>query len=564
MTYGLRIRITNARMHDRTSNSSKVTCAFFLVVIAVAVYFLNATVPMIHDDYHLSFKWHDVERIGNWVDVVDSWVARRSGLNARLSDVTVSIVMMLGGKSLFNVLNSIVFIVFLSLTCAYAFEKIGLNQILLCLLTLIFLPHVDATVFWISGACNYLWPSIFYIAILIAIRETRDCTISIYKRLLICIGCLLCGMFHEGLGVPLFVGLLAHYIYFKLKGRNVSRCVWLFLFFIFIGLLPLLTAPTLHARVSAGNNQLVGIIFGLETFIKNSWIPLLTLTIMGIKKVPIFNSELGWITFAFCGLSIVAGWKGDWGGGYYYFCLSSMLLFLENYGDVITSKLKNYHTFLFFVFIVLFYLLQYFHLEKIGDIVADAIESPKKHNAYIADCSDYGIKVPWILEGAFPLSPTDEKFPHMGLYHGQENFYVLLQTHKRDVKVYDRFNECSISLPVVAEYNNETVIRLPKGCLPPKSIQVDGLERNILMCPRPVPLLSNIKNITTNREIRFYTLDFYNGCCYVFLPIPPSNQLQATFDVAVMKRTNQDKIACETKKYSIRLSAVSEKCKFAG
>ena len=137
---------------------------------------------MIQDDYWLNFviekqpdeSWqHSTRPISNITELVSSWYHHRSTiLNGRIADYIGAAVMRIGGKSLFNILNTTAFIIYLLVFCKLCFNKISPVGILALIASSFFLlPSMQGTVFWLTGACNYFWGGIFFGVFLLSIKQ---------------------------------------------------------------------------------------------------------------------------------------------------------------------------------------------------------------------------------------------------------------------------------------------------------------------------------------------------------------------------------------------------------
>lgn len=94
--------------------------------------------------------------------------------NARMTSIIFEIFAMQIPKGLFNIINSLIYVLIgLLINVLVSGKKAFLKPSHLSLTFLLmwfFLPGMGSTVLWVSGATNYLWPSLVIILFLLAFR----------------------------------------------------------------------------------------------------------------------------------------------------------------------------------------------------------------------------------------------------------------------------------------------------------------------------------------------------------------------------------------------------------
>ncbi len=499
---------------------------------------------MIQDDYRLNFVmtthedgslWYTQERIDSWKDLLSSWWTQRSHFTCgRLSDGIVSLVMMYGGKHLFNLLNVVAFILYLFLISKYIFAHAGVREIVICLVASIaFLPNIEGTVLWTSGCCNYFWPTIALLIFLIFVRrmESSDRTSS-YITIISCTSGFLCGMLHEGLGAPLSCGLLIHSVIKWRKTKTIPRAMIVTIICVGLGTLFPITAPAMWSRATGTENYILSVIGGLESLLRKAGIPILTLFWLLFKKRTLFKSLLGCLTLAFAILAFTMAHHGSWGGGYYYLSLTIMILFLGEYGQRIIEN----RIILTLATVALCGLTahEYTYLHKISESHNQAINSEKPNSVCEVDCTAFGQDIPWLLAGAFPKSQADYRYNFVGKYYGQNPFYAHFRTKKRNENMYKLFETKNSNEFHIARLNNEIVLRFPKGIFFEGAIEVEnknGKSKQILI-DHNLSILSKIKNFLTNRSVVRYYHEYSDGFHFVCMPTLSSDANSISFELS--------------------------------
>lgn len=143
------------------------------VAIFVIALVLNFSTPFIADDYTFANVFGTSTRLRSVADILLSqrnfylqWSGRGQGLFFEQLSV-------LAGKPVFNVLNSVAFLLLVLLIyfSANGHRPIRVSLVLGIPLMLWFaLPSFGQSVLWASGATNYLWMAVFTLAALLPFR----------------------------------------------------------------------------------------------------------------------------------------------------------------------------------------------------------------------------------------------------------------------------------------------------------------------------------------------------------------------------------------------------------
>lgn len=142
--------------------SQKMNLILFGIVVAVTfayMVFLNSKTPLIADDFVYTFIFGTSVPVRNLGDIVISQISYYTTWGGRVAAEVLTQTFMFLGKDVFNVANSLCYIVFclavyfLAVGRRIRFELLLLTTILIWF----FIPMFGQTVMWLTGSCNYLW-----------------------------------------------------------------------------------------------------------------------------------------------------------------------------------------------------------------------------------------------------------------------------------------------------------------------------------------------------------------------------------------------------------------------
>ena len=159
--------------------------AYFIIVSAfMFFYILNILMPLAFgDDYLYAFIWQgnpmyvplteDAVKVSSIKDLIASQISFYFTWSGRIVNNTLAQLFVWAGKDVFNVANAFacLLLVMEMHWCANK-GKVSLcfNEKILCFLVLcfwMFAPGFPTVVFWLVGACHYLWPAMLLTGFLI-------------------------------------------------------------------------------------------------------------------------------------------------------------------------------------------------------------------------------------------------------------------------------------------------------------------------------------------------------------------------------------------------------------
>ena len=200
----------------------------YLIIVGFIFYIINSYTPLYNDDWHYRFIYGTTIPIDNIYDLCKSQYIHYFNVNGRLiPHIIIQFFDGITGKEIFNIANSVIFILLTLLTIKTINNKyIYKTTTSFILLILFILPGFKKALLWLSGACNYLWVATILLSFNLLIQQ--KITLKILYPLLFIYG-IICGWTHEGLVIGLAIG----YLYFYKKEKLcVSQKLLLYGFWI--------------------------------------------------------------------------------------------------------------------------------------------------------------------------------------------------------------------------------------------------------------------------------------------------------------------------------------------
>lgn len=231
---------------------------FFLAVCLCVwcfIYFLSSRVELISDDWHFKFVFNgfmpgdNEKRISGINDIIISMKQFYELSGGRLMAHSVLQLILMADKSLFDIINAFFFV-----ACGLIIYKISVAEekkdhiylIFVYLLLLLFIPSFGDTCIWVSGAVNYLWMSIFYLAYFYFDKKNSICGKLIFA--------FISGFTNEPMGGMIIVFLIARSI---IKWKRPSKEDILCCFLALLGTIFILIAPGNKSRALIVNQTTI-------------------------------------------------------------------------------------------------------------------------------------------------------------------------------------------------------------------------------------------------------------------------------------------------------------------
>ena len=230
-----------------------------LTIVGILMYILNMYYPFIHDDYAYHYIYGENSYtirpsstpINSIADILYSQYNHYMYVNGRFpSHFVIQLFAGIIGKPIFNIVNTIILIFYCILFTKIAIGRFNIISILIPFTLILFnAPFPGQTIFWLTGAINYLWTTTFSLSILYYINKSSD-RISTPIGLIFIIFSFLTGWMNESVSIPVAGGL---FIYFLVKYKQLNIYQKATILSYCIGCALIIFAPGTYSRIETGN-----------------------------------------------------------------------------------------------------------------------------------------------------------------------------------------------------------------------------------------------------------------------------------------------------------------------
>lgn len=230
---------------DKLEKNNKLNLMLIAVICAVAfgvMLFFNMSTHLAADDFAYNFifinegtdetgSFATGERLSSVGDIIRSMQAHYNTVNGRVVIHFIVQLMMLIGKPVFNVINSLMFVALIMLMYLHCKGRAKQHSatlfIMLALAVWSFAPGLGVTVFWLDGSVNYMWGSVIRLAVLLPFRffyDSGKCGKAVPMAVIMAAASFIAGATNENTSVA-FVGLCVLFmVLYKLRGYKLP--VW--------------------------------------------------------------------------------------------------------------------------------------------------------------------------------------------------------------------------------------------------------------------------------------------------------------------------------------------------
>ena len=211
-------------------NRSAVAYWGLMAVAAVVVFLFNVFTTLKPDDILYSLiPGHEQERCSTLMDYIRSAPFFYQDTNGRLGDIIERFLTSLAGKPVFNVLNTIVTVLFLHLMVKLGTGRRSLLMLALSIVfVLLLMPMPGETMLWMAGSCNYLWGVTASLAILLTLtRLDANSRHNALTHVAVGIAALLAGWMNESITAGTLLGIAVYYVFNwrRFKGLAITIVV---------------------------------------------------------------------------------------------------------------------------------------------------------------------------------------------------------------------------------------------------------------------------------------------------------------------------------------------------
>ena len=199
--------------------NSFIILGYFLFLFGL-IYLLNYFTPLRGDDYVYKFVFNQPNfdegsdiLVKTFMDIINSQNYHYLHFNGRyITHIFLQLFTSIIGKGIFNIINSLVFILFIIFTTRLWSKKINLlNIIFTAGVIILFFPQFNETCLWMAGSINYLWTCCGISFLLYLINKLNN-EIFTVKNLFLFFPALVIGNLHEGLTMPLAGSFVIFYL----------------------------------------------------------------------------------------------------------------------------------------------------------------------------------------------------------------------------------------------------------------------------------------------------------------------------------------------------------------
>ena len=236
-----------------------------LCCMAVSFFIGNYYTPFIQDDYAYCYVYGPDSavirptstRITSLVQVFISQFNHYNFVNGRvIPHIFIQIFCGLLGKHVFNLVNTVIFVLFLdSVVRISTCNKRSVYALLLVyVFFLVIFPNPGQTSFWLSGGCNYLWSMTFALLMIRHILFVPVESLSKKKGVVLSLGIigLLIGCMNESITLGVAGGLFFYFFFHRKKFQSSNKS--LFIGYL-LGVIVVLVSPGSWARLRGGEMQ---------------------------------------------------------------------------------------------------------------------------------------------------------------------------------------------------------------------------------------------------------------------------------------------------------------------
>lgn len=298
----------------KSKKTNRIIFSAILAITFVYMVFLNIKTPLIADDFVYTFIFGTSMPVMNFGDIINSQISYYTTWGGRVVAETLTQLFMFLGKDVFNLANSLCYIIFCLAVYFLAVGRTIRFELLLLTTVMIwfFIPMFGQTIMWLTGSCNYLWCGTLILLAILPFRlyEEKQSKLlnSLWFALMMIPLFFISGITNENTaGAMILIMLMFCGVYYKRKIR-IPLFAFSGLFFSICGFLCMIFAPGNSLRVEnesavAEVTMMVGsnpIITRLAYFAYNLYalMPLVILAAIAFVLLRNEKDRKEWVVFA--------------------------------------------------------------------------------------------------------------------------------------------------------------------------------------------------------------------------------------------------------------------------
>ena len=229
-----------------------------LAIAAIVFMVMNVLTTLKGDEYVYAMMPGDLRHhCRTLTDYISTMPTFYQTTNGRLADAVERLMASVVGKPVFNVLNTLMFVLMVEgiFTLAVGRRRSLLALSALLVLVLVAFPYPGETLMWMAGACNYLWSVTLTLWLLCWLRYRPvgagwGSCVAVFGLAFVA------GGFNESTSLGCLVGMC---IYLLLNRRQATRFRLVALGGYALGVVMVLASPALLMRLEGGNSVNMGL-----------------------------------------------------------------------------------------------------------------------------------------------------------------------------------------------------------------------------------------------------------------------------------------------------------------
>jgi hypothetical protein len=226
-----------------------------LIVAGIVFFIFNLGTTLKGDDLEFLYttSGEGLKKVQSLPECLNAIANQYHETNGRMANFLARLLCCMVDKSIFNIINALVFMLFLHVITRWIAHKNSPFVLALTLLfVLVLIPFPGETMLWITGATNYMWNVAFTLALLLFVRHRTDKPLTWKEGILLVPAAIITGQMGEIVTLPT---LAAMFFYIILNKRYNDARLWLVLVAYAVGVALILVTPALWNRAS---NELHG------------------------------------------------------------------------------------------------------------------------------------------------------------------------------------------------------------------------------------------------------------------------------------------------------------------
>lgn len=515
---------------------SKVALFVFLIVFAALFFAISYYTPMQSDDF-----WYHcvIERNENGAYYTNNYISSLNELiqsaynhrfavgNGRLANIVCQgVLFTAGGKGIIAAfLCTFVAVVHILVYAKICFGKVCLTSCSVVLAaSVIFLPCLRGTVFWLDGSLNYLWGGVWLGLFLLLIKQCNQ-----GKVWLTCVAftSLICGWWHEALGLCLGVAVFVLFCRDYWKHKKVSVSYVIIGACLAMGLLVVLSAPAIWDRALNEMNEEVSGLFErvalpyMKLFARCAPGLIIFAIVVLVNRFKNINNITTYFIIGNILLIGAFGGAGAWGGAFYYLCIGMMVWTLSTLKDKIEHfSVTSCVTCLVMSLACVSYGV--ISMKEIHDIFGPLQKNPPMEEPVSIDITEVPQCTWWYTERSSPFSSCGGA----DCYYGKKCAPIVFNSMVKDKSVYNCFDDKLTNEIQLARMGERIVMRFAKNTRPIRLVACYSDN------PHAAPCVFAYETVTDKmlliqwqflqgKKIVMYSLDYHDGFFYAMMELPP-------------------------------------------